>query len=360
ALKNLEGKATRENTPARWRSDGAPFIYNSLDDLEHLPYVTYNIDDFQLEGMTRNADSIISLIESVKGQGYMTKVGRDRIRDLNTIIMANVIGHVDPLSRLPVARGLYPSSSFVNHSCLSNSVWFYDSYGMLTYRSTRAIKAGEEITTTHVTLTSSKPKRINTLLMHRGYYCQCSRCSSDSSGNQCPKCREPFNHSQLKIWEPQPSIDFDGRAYQCSKGHVTMATLYDVIEDWSQPGEIIRAPENYEHYTRYFQKGNMVMLRHLQLRSIYLLEQPSTMPQVPKMIDQLFQCYDDAFGGKSKDVMPHHYVDDYQTLFLALRGMSKRDVKKLQQVKEQCQQMLEVIINLSTHVFRFEFECDFK
>ncbi|KAJ3039051.1 hypothetical protein HDV00_012681, partial [Rhizophlyctis rosea] len=74
------------------------------------------------------------------------------------------------------AFGLFPVGSlFFRHSCAPNC-HFVGGYGILTYRTTRPIKAGEELLVSHVELYNARPIRKQELKLTKHFHCRCSRC----------------------------------------------------------------------------------------------------------------------------------------------------------------------------------------
>ncbi|RKO86342.1 hypothetical protein BDK51DRAFT_35179, partial [Blyttiomyces helicus] len=74
------------------------------------------------------------------------------------------------------AFGLFPMGSlFFKHSCAPNC-HFIGGQGILTYRTVRPIKAGEELVVSHVELYQSRAKRQEELWQTKHIRCDCSRC----------------------------------------------------------------------------------------------------------------------------------------------------------------------------------------
>ncbi|KAJ3047417.1 hypothetical protein HK097_011549 [Rhizophlyctis rosea] len=74
------------------------------------------------------------------------------------------------------AFGLFPVGSlFFRHSCAPNC-HFVGGYGILTYRTSRPIKAGEELFVSHVELFQSRDIRKGELKVTKHITCHCSRC----------------------------------------------------------------------------------------------------------------------------------------------------------------------------------------
>ncbi|GAM21729.1 hypothetical protein SAMD00019534_049040 [Acytostelium subglobosum LB1] len=354
AVQHLEGKANKQSTPESWRKDGAPFIYDTLDDLDHLSDVPSNIDEKKMEAFTTATGAITRVFDMVKGPTFLAQLGKQHILDLYSKILFNAHEYIDPLHQTAVARGIFPTGAYLNHSCQPNCIWYTDNNGMLAYRSTRVIKAGEEIVTSYLDITMDRSKRINRLLEQYAFYCTCSRCSADDNEYHCPDCREPLSTKHLKIWEPQPSINFDGRVHQCSKGHATMSAMFEVLQEMSHNLPIFgKGPVIDIGLRSFFQDGSMMVLNHYSSRATQAMEN-GLYDLVPTTMDRLWQCYKDAFKDP-RDLIPYRYVGDcVQVLF----PLAKRDksIPIMGQVKEKCRATLELQIQLSTHHILCEFE----
>ncbi|KAI8997953.1 hypothetical protein BC832DRAFT_254396 [Gaertneriomyces semiglobifer] len=96
------------------------------------------------------------------------------------------------------AFGLFPMGSlFFNHSCSPNAHFTADK-GILTYRATKSIKAGEEVLISHIELFQPRPVRKQELLTTKQIRCDCSRCRTPLinsvdrflDGALCTECHE--------------------------------------------------------------------------------------------------------------------------------------------------------------------------
>ncbi|GBP31165.1 SET domain-containing protein SmydA-8, isoform B [Eumeta japonica] len=73
-------------------------------------------------------------------------------------------------------RGLYPASSFLNHSCVPNTRnVFAGDYTMAVYAAVD-IAPGEEILTCYTGLLLGTPSRRHHLFVTKGFWCTCRRC----------------------------------------------------------------------------------------------------------------------------------------------------------------------------------------
>ena len=88
--------------------------------------------------------------------------------------------------------GLYTKAAAINHSCEPNCCQTFNS-SILSIRTTKQIKRGEEITISYIDTGKCDWWRKNELLLSYGFSCSCSRCctinSSDSYICQIPNCK---------------------------------------------------------------------------------------------------------------------------------------------------------------------------
>ncbi|GAM28265.1 hypothetical protein SAMD00019534_114410 [Acytostelium subglobosum LB1] len=211
-IQHMEGKATKQNTPSTWRKDQLPFIFDTLDDIDHFTPRIGNSST--LDSYMKLMEPAFKLIDKFKGPEFLARFNRQHIVDIASNLSNNTITVIDSIQSTDIGRAVYPSSNYFKHSCLPNCTHYLDSNGMSVYRTTQAIKAGEDITTTMLDIMLSRSKRIDSLLEENGFYCQCPRCVANNQDYQCPTCEQALDSNHLRIWEPIPSADFDGRVYQ--------------------------------------------------------------------------------------------------------------------------------------------------
>ena len=78
-----------------------------------------------------------------------------------------------------VGVGLYCRLSLLNHSCLPNAHYAASRCGLMTVRTTRELRAGEELTLHYCDLYDTREERGKQLQREKGFTCSCDRCAAD-------------------------------------------------------------------------------------------------------------------------------------------------------------------------------------
>ncbi|GAM21750.1 hypothetical protein SAMD00019534_049250 [Acytostelium subglobosum LB1] len=356
AVQNLEGKAHKQNTPAAWRKDGKPFIYDTLDDMQKISFrEPVRMSKKESINYEKMATSIADFTKYLKGPKFMERLDiNEFVKSVLRRIPPNVKELVDLYHQTPIGAGIYPSSALINHSCLSNTNSYMDNYGMLVYRSHQAIKVGEEITNSFIDPLFPMSYRRDKLLKDYNIYCECSRCVEiENTEHQCPKCCQALTKSHLQTWEPQPSIDFDGQVYVCSKGHATMAAIYLILEHFCEIElDLVLEPRYKVIIRKYFQPLGCVWLKYQ--REYTFMHMGKNSKNATELLKQLRQSYDTVFGDNGRLIIPTLYAEIYVAMLrLCLVNGNQRE-KVI--IKKQFGQHLEETIQLSTHFAKGTFE----
>ncbi|GAM21758.1 hypothetical protein SAMD00019534_049330 [Acytostelium subglobosum LB1] len=343
ALQNKNGTANKQNTPRKWREDDLPFIYDTLEDLERLSFWEniYATPERSAHG-TKEAKSIIGTINTLKGSSYLKPLDETFIQDLCTL--TNIHPIID-FTNFDQGQGIYPSAALINNGCVPNTIFYTDNHCMLVYHSNRAIKEGEEITGNFSYPLLPTVDRRRTLQYHGFIYCTCDHCKAlEDNEYQCPKCGHALNKSYLRTWEPQPSIDFDGQVYVCSKGQATMATIYKVLEVYME--EECAKPREDTILRRYFQPISALWMRYQ--RDLNYSHMTNNFSKTMYGIKLLKQYYETVLGNNVKDIIPFNYSQCFITTIRAMEH-GKKNAKELKEVKRQFRQHLEDTIRISNH-----------
>ena len=112
------------------------------------------------------------------------------------------------------AIAIFPTISFINHSCLPNSHYNWnDTMGMQTIHVTRDLRAGEEITICY-TDSGSASVRQAYLKKHFGFDCSCAICSlsathrnsSDARREEISRLQDTFAETDRASSEPEEAF----------------------------------------------------------------------------------------------------------------------------------------------------------
>ncbi|GAM21752.1 hypothetical protein SAMD00019534_049270 [Acytostelium subglobosum LB1] len=343
SIQQTNGHAIKQNTPATWRKDGQPFIYDTFTDLHNV----WNSPQLMSEILDPEEAKWTSLltqnIQIVKGPSF---VSDEFIDNLFRLITRNIISMTDPIQQTPIGMGIFPSEALVNRSCMANCNSYLDNQGMLVYRSNRAIKAGEEITDINYDPLLPMWDRRAQMMKEHNQYCMCNHCTTfDDREYRCPKCGQPLDMRHLRIWEPQPSIDFDGRVFQCSKGHVTMATVYRVLE---RMVDFKDKPDSFFTVTipKYFQQDGLTWNKFKRGQIMYLMNE-SRMSEAAAIMKTLGAHFQATLGSNAKYIIPHHYTNNYLAL-ARLTQYGHASKREIENNNNQYRKHLEDTIQLST------------
>lgn len=130
------------------------------------------------------------------------------LRTANSILKINSF-RISNTNKKIQLRGLYPLSSFLNHSCIPNSRnLFKKDYTMEVYAS-RDIKEGDEITTCYTGLLCCNPVRRLLLYNTKNFWCTCLRCSDVTEMNTNLSALHCFKENCCGIILPQSPLDIN-------------------------------------------------------------------------------------------------------------------------------------------------------
>ncbi|GAM18642.1 hypothetical protein SAMD00019534_018170, partial [Acytostelium subglobosum LB1] len=360
-IQHLEGKANRLNTPTAWRKDGKPFIYDTLEDFDHVFVPSSAKNKGSAPNQDECVDGMINLFVTKLGADSLSKVDRQHVDNIVRNLSKNSREYLETPHNRGYARGMFPSETYIKHSCHFNCNWFTDSNGMLVFRAIRPIKAGDDITSFSVNPTLTRAERIEDLINMQSSYCTCSRCSSDYTDYVCPKCHSDIGRSDMKIWEPIPRLDFDGRVNVCRNGHVMVTAFFEVTEQMvrSAPSLVRHGyPSVMDIISHFFKANSMVILFHQRAHACLLVTH-GDYAKIPEAIERVWKTTNEAFD-YPKEIIPHFYVEDYNMLLMTQKMSKKKDKKKMQDAIDQCRQVLENHLELSTHHIKNDFNQKFS
>ncbi|GAM21756.1 hypothetical protein SAMD00019534_049310 [Acytostelium subglobosum LB1] len=359
AIQNIEGKASKQNTLAAWRKDGLPFIYDTLQDMDKICLEA--VDHYEEHDVLKlhNWQEVLTeCIKRLKGPSFLASLPEQFIAKMLRKLGPNNIPLMFVTTNSALAFGIFPSASLINNACMPNTYSYMDNYGMLVYRSNRAIKAGEEITQSILNPLATSSERRGRLLTDYYQYCQCDYCTNvENSQYQCPKCGQALDESNRRTWQPQPSIDFDGQVYVCNKGHVTMATLYDILvlvggnEDYENTLELYQS--HFEATMRqYFQPNGLLMVNYENDLAVAKASS-GQVSKARESFKRVIQCFEAVFGRDAKFTVPFLYSRIYLSqLTMVSFDDKKKNNKEVVADKKRLREHLESTINLSTHCSR--------
>ncbi|KYQ91062.1 hypothetical protein DLAC_07965 [Tieghemostelium lacteum] len=225
ARRNRDGLLTKENCPPIWKQH--PYIFDTYQDLLNLSRNQNQIEKKQMDAFKRGVDSIFAICQIVKGNDYLKGVEKSDILNAYSIIQLNGHEVLHPLHDSN-GFGIYPTASYLNHSCEPNSCWYFDENGMICIANFKEIKKDEEITITYIDTTYPLNSRRKDLLETYHFFCKCTKCVRDADGRvgvNCLKCQTPLLYKNMEIQLPEskylkehkyyPILKPSGRIFKC-------------------------------------------------------------------------------------------------------------------------------------------------
>ncbi|XP_050530308.1 SET domain-containing protein SmydA-8-like isoform X2 [Daktulosphaira vitifoliae] len=107
---------------------------------------------------------------------------KSKLNQKDEVIMQTVCKIMDAnafevvINQVTSLRGLYPVASFMNHSCVPNTMHNFDNKLRMVVKASVPIKKNQEITTSYTHLIWSTPLRQHHLLVSKQFLCTCFRC----------------------------------------------------------------------------------------------------------------------------------------------------------------------------------------
>ncbi|EGG21385.1 SET domain-containing protein [Cavenderia fasciculata] len=362
---NKLGRITKEKTPQLWNQQ--PFIYDSYEDLASLTTDVSKIESKQLQSFTVATNSITNFFAAVKGPKYLSDpFTKQEIFDLYPKILFNAHEYIDPLTHYEIGRGIYPTASYINHTCLPNTTWYNDDHGLILYRSSRDILKGEEITTSYLDILKPKLQRRKDLKQY-SFVCQCERCLNEKLGYLCSECGEELTEKQIEIWDPIPEKQFDGRVIVCSKGHFKPLSVYESLESIGETACQQELIPTFNLLFAPYHPIHIVLYKKILSNSIRHFDEPSkikintvTDPQLlQQYFDALWKSYKNVFQDPENVIM-FSYVDDLSELFQLYKKLPGDNRAKLLEIKDKAAFYLETQTKLSQNQLLKEFEDYFQ
>lgn len=181
----------------------------------------HNDDSFEKEGDLRLVQVLSNIISEDYSRDFHRLIGLLK----TNAIQVSTNGH---------ARALFPTFSFLSHSCITNARHVIQQEGSsgqfsLKLYSQVDIKKGEEIKITYTSLLRPTLERREKLEYLWHFICQCSRCRDPSECGtglgdvKCPQCLKPM------------TINIEAKSYHCHCQvikHSSVQSLTSQLEDY--------------------------------------------------------------------------------------------------------------------------------
>lgn len=223
-----------------------------VDDYQDFMGLTSTLDKVDKEHMTkfkRGVTSISSLISSVRGVGYLKNtITIHEILECFSSVLTNAHQFSYATSK-EIGRGVCPTGSYFNHSCMPNTTWSLDDQGMLLFSTSSNVKKGDELSLGYLANEYPLKNRRRELLDGYYFFCQYPLCEFQSklSGYLCEKCKEPLLNDSIVYHEPSLTNPLDtGIGLVCSKySHSRTVEIKDMsVKEKSLPDNSINLKIN--------------------------------------------------------------------------------------------------------------------
>ncbi|KAM9983897.1 hypothetical protein ACTFIY_000621 [Dictyostelium cf. discoideum] len=361
-IKDKKNKSfSKENQSKQWLNHENPFIFDKYKYLINLSRTLDKVQPEQMEAFKRSAQSVIAIFNKLRGPKFFDQCGVtiDEIIEIYSIVLSNGHEMLHPLNCHTYGLGIFPTGSYLNHSCLPNAFWYNDDQGMMVFRTLRSIKKGEEILTSYTDITTECSERRKHLLKQYFFFCQCQQCKFQSqlTDQSCLSCKNQLSSSNTSFKIPQCGGD---------NNNIESGFYYHCLKCNSDNKEI-NSPDSSsvftsQHDQRTFKKINLLInimqQRHqsiatnlLNTNNEYLLKGMPDHIVYKEITNALEQSMISNPSKVSADqVFTNSLIQYYFRLFQTLKIEKPNDTQQLQSVKTKILQLLTPIIHLpSSH-----------
>ncbi|KAN0043097.1 hypothetical protein ACTA71_010732 [Dictyostelium dimigraforme] len=360
---------SKENQSKQWLNHENPFIFDSYKYLINLSRTLDKVQPEQMEAFKRSAQSVITIFNKLRGPKFFDECGVtiDEIIEIYSIVLSNGHEMLHPLNCHTYGLGIFPTGSYLNHSCLPNAFWYNDDQGMMVFRTLRSIKKGEEILTSYTDITTECSERRKHLLKQYFFFCQCQQCKFQSqlTDQSCSSCKNQLlnstihyklsntNNNNNNNYNINNLIDGSGFNYKCLKCNTINKQLESIN------------PSSYftnQHDQRTFKKINLLInimqQRHqsiatniINTNNEYLMKGMPDHIVYKEITNALEQSMILNPSKVSADqVFTNSLIQYYFRLFQTLKLEKPNDTHQLQSIKTKILQLLTPIIHLpSSH-----------
>ncbi|KAM9960626.1 hypothetical protein ACTFIW_009772 [Dictyostelium discoideum] len=350
---------SKENQSKQWLNHQNPFIFDKYKYLINLSRTLDKVQPEQMEAFKRSAQSVIAIFNKLRGPKFFDECGVtiDEIIEIYSIVLSNGHEMLHPLNCYTYGLGIFPTGSYLNHSCLPNAFWYNDDQGMMVFRTLRSIKKGEEILTSYTDITTECSERRKHLLKQYFFFCQCQQCKFQSklTDQSCLSCKNQLSSSNTSFKIPSGDTGMEsGFYYHCLK--------------CNRENKQINSPDHSssvftsQHDQRTFKKINLLInimqQRHqsiatnlLNTNNEYLMKGMPDHIVYKEITNALEQSMISNPSKVSADqVFTNSLIQYYFRLFQTLKIEKPNDTQQLQSVKTKILQLLTPIIHLpSSH-----------
>ncbi|XP_072936962.1 SET domain-containing protein SmydA-8-like [Epargyreus clarus] len=137
-----------------------------------------------------------SEIKELKEYFDITKEDEELMVLACCVLDANAFQIATPYGQKDMSlRGLYPVSALMNHNCVPNTRYSYNSDNQMTVKAVKPIQAGKEIFTCYSGMLWGTPARRLHLNKTKHFWCMCARCADPTERGTLLAALKCFNTS---------------------------------------------------------------------------------------------------------------------------------------------------------------------
>ncbi|KAF2074293.1 hypothetical protein CYY_004387 [Polysphondylium violaceum] len=350
---------SKTTVPESWAQ--SPFIFDSFVDLLNLSRNS-KASQQQEEAFEIACRSLFAVFKQVKGPDYLNFITEEEIMHVYHVVLSNGHEMIHPFTSETYGMGIFPTASYLNHSCLPNAFWYNDASGMLVFKAKRDIKQGEEITTSYLDSTDILYFRQKGLLESYFFYCQCAQCRFQQTLPlfKCTQCNEPLLDAHSKRYEPDATTQHDnGCVYQCTKCNQS----YDHYLLKAQINAVNESSKSMQEITKTLDR--LCDARGLHALKMCLDHQWSNQPKhtsihyyldLKIIVDQIFKAYQNHPNTNGAlECAPMSLLSYYTKLFNFLKNIKNRSAaqqRDIQEYREKIISLLDIMVDLQTNHFK--------
>ncbi|KAM9995562.1 hypothetical protein ACTFIY_001755 [Dictyostelium cf. discoideum] len=362
-----------------------PYIVDDYQDFIGLTSTLDKVDKEHMIKFKRGVSSIYSLISSVRGNGYLKDFTSRELLECFSSVLTNAHQFSYATSK-DIGRGVCPTGSYFNHSCMPNTSWSLDDQGMLLFSTCSNVKKGDELSLGYLANEYPLKNRRQELLDGYYFFCQCPLCEfqSNLSGYLCEKCKEPLLNDSIIYHEPSLTNPLDtGIGLVCSKcSHLRIIESKEMsVKEKSLPEDIdqlqdklgkamdIDSPDNQDERTfnkiKHLRKMIDFRQQSIEFRKMFSSEQFSNILQegVPEQLQSVFN-YDASDNEELQQIIeiseriikslplvngePIHFYPltdtNYYEYFKEFKNSKISSPEELQRIKDKILSLINPII----------------
>lgn len=165
------------------KGDGKESSKTLIKSIVYLKSLVLKEDEFKLFSKLQKARSIDTVSELEPLLQYFD-IPEDQMQFMKYVQRVLKVNSfriaIDSTENIIPTRGVFPISSFLNHSCVPNTRNVFTKNFTMKVYAANDIQPGDEITSCYTGLLWSTPARRHQLYKSKGFWCKCNRCGDNT------------------------------------------------------------------------------------------------------------------------------------------------------------------------------------